>query len=833
MLNLYASSKQPLELEIRFKNINHDVFTILYNAALQKYKSAGLEFSINTITSIQSKRNNYITYHGSKLRQQIFDTNTNKKISDKYIEKKHPAGLSALQFNDILAYSVNLNQENTIAEFKSQMDANIRIKLRSSFYMPGNEWRIDFTAIYQAQLANIYKDLPARIKSLFKPMTPETFLTSISYDLINKYEVEIEHIGEHKLPIAFDFLAAEIMPILSTQNSSLTHVIVTNVASKILSDKRTINLYRTGKFGIKQLLNQPVTLTRYNYADIYPCDKQTCFVTEKADGYRGCILYENSRDLHIISHILQNHTIKTDLKTTILDAEVISPEQILVFDCMHYDGVSIIDKTFEERYEYVKKAVAAIGAPLVAKHMVRLDPATLKTQFDLVYRDTKYNYNIDGMMLVLSGAGYFNTQWFKFKPPEHNTIDFLVMKASAAEQDRPAATLYILFVGINYAMQTKLGLMPLANYKYYFPNVPTEYYPIQFSPSTNPKEYLWYRAADADDLHGKIVEVRKDGSDWTLVKIRDDRAPSSHYYGNNFKTAEIVYQNYFNPLMFEDLYTFRRGYFTKTALDLYKAKNAFHRFIATIVFKKYIKPGNSVIDLGSGRGGDIQRYRNIGVKNILFVDKDKDALLELISRKFESRAQHSGAATEAQMKIYVLEQDLKEPAGDIISNINKFETPQFNTVVSNFAVHYFADSAQNMKNVADLCSIISAGGYVMFSIMSGQKVAAALEDVQFEHSWKLYEGEVIKYEIKKLYTEKSGKLISVRHPFSDELYEEPLCFTNELVDEFKTQFKLVEIIPFESILPLFEKTNYTKFGKYTDVDKQYSALHEFIIFQKI
>ena len=74
---------------------------------------------------------------------------------------------------------------------------------------------------------------------------------------------------------------------------------------------------------------------------------------------------------------------------------------------------------------------------------------------------------------------------------------------------------------------------------------------------------------------------------------------------------------------------------------LYKAQRSFNSYVKSktleniIADKLYDKNDtNWVIDLAAGKGQDLARLNNLNFKNGLFIDKDKNALLELVNRKF-------------------------------------------------------------------------------------------------------------------------------------------------------------------------------------------------------
>ena len=449
--------------------------------------------------------------------------------------------------------------------------------------------------------------------------------------------------------------------------------------------------------------------------------------------------------------------------------------------------------------------------------------------------------------------------------------------------------LYLLFNGVQYDVQNRLGIRLIPQYSVIFPDIfysisgkshtaPTAYYPMQFSPSANPLEYLYYHKSDesAIDLNYKIVEMRKnpkcvdnheldfcDGflGPWELVRIREDRKMEKNYFGNDFMTAEKNYQIYLNPLRLEDLTNPPTSYFMKTADDTYKAAHGFRRFVISMLTLEYAKNAPKLVDFGAGRGADLRRYYEAGVKNGLFIDTDEEALAELLQRKFNIIKQKNREMNQAHkqygrnfndsvktsdefnMSINVLRANLNQNYAETLEQYSRFDImpESVNIGVCNFAFHYFCETTESLRNIIMLISkTLQIGGKFILTTMHGGLVFDKLKNLQQGSSWELVENNTVKYAIKKLYPSEAkqklsiGQKIAVKLPMTDTMYEEPICDLELVIKEFTAAgFECDKLAPFSEKLGLFQKENRHLYERLSEQDLEYGELFYYAIFTKM
>jgi hypothetical protein len=216
------------------------------------------------------------------------------------------------------------------------------------------------------------------------------------------------------------------------------------------------------------------------------------------------------------------------------------------------------------------------------------------------------------------------------------------------------------------------------------------------------------------------------------------------------------------------------------------------------------------------------------MENVLFLEIDKIALMELISRK------HSFAEDKnikSNMNILTQNVDLLDSYEENINKINNvFEDKKVDLIICNFAFHYLLKNKKSLKNICELINFyLKKNGKFMFTSFDGEKIINLLNENK--GVWTVKVNNKIKYSIRKKYTgdelEEIGQKIEVLLPFSNKSYYEEFIVNIETVcDEFKKYGIIME-------------TN-ESFSKYSDSykgfidynDKKYVNLYHYYIFTK-
>lgn len=804
--------------------------------------------------------------------------------------------------SDILpSYKLSINletKENTdIGEFDI-----VRFRSRYSVIFNAGKlknWQLDLTLVKECRNTDINSLKIIRDKMFDKNINVSNFITQTNWDYADRVECELEYVGDIN-----DFKIDQIQDIetifKSKTQTDLVCVFgeddkfnktyndcicqIANILKPNMLDK-----FKQGKFGLKQLGSNPIELTkRYYQTDILPKIDEF-IITEKIDGIRSMLLiYPTLKECYIINNknkkgisSFELSDIKdvsglvssSDLELVILDTECVN-NKYYVFDIIYIQSVdknvNIHKLPFTKRSSYMNEIIKMYDF-LYSKNFLELSSDDFPNQIRKFYNDmlelvkTQKEYEIDGLIIFSKNDNYNATIQCKWKPIM--TIDFVAKQCPASMLGispyvvKENQTLYLLFCGIKNTDYRKLGIVKFSNYDQIFKNICVnkygkindKYFPIQFAPSADPNAYLFW--SDNENLDNKIVELSYDDG-WKFIKIRTDRdndMKRKTYYGNYFKYAEYIWMNYKDPLTLDilckDFDSSRLStYFQEDSID-HKATRKYNNFVKKILIdlnSKHI-PLEYAIDLGSGKGQDLYKYIECGFKNVMMIDNDYDALMEIINRKYKyieiNKYNQSGfdkSLIYNNCKIFVHKADLSEPHKTVLDGIanSKLQTQSdVSMVVCNLALHYLIPNKSKIQNFCRLLNkLLSPGGIFIFTAFNGQKIFDLLKNAS---QWDKYDdnGKLI-YSIKKKYRTNeftgTSQKIDVLLPFSNgKYYTENLINISLLNSELeKKKIRLIADDSFDIYLSKFvnEKSYYS--SQLTDNDKEYISLYHFYVYHK-
>ena len=826
-------SSKEYEVEYLF-NINIDyIKRILLHMTDEWATKAKLEQSINFIYN-RSKDVSAIT------RYTFLDV-INKK-QDSYDKTRI---ISEIDPN-YSSVKLKVSKEEESAPVKSNLKL-IRIKNRLSIKQ--GVYRFDITQIseipavqFELDKMMVKNNRELLFGNLIKLKGKELYSGFIA-NLSNKYktEFEVEIIGfKTEGELKLDNLFKYVEPLYVCLESA-------NIINKVGT------LFgATGKMSLKSVLSKAVTLSKSSYNEsIYPPVGH--LITVKADGER-CLLYiKKSLCILITTNVVYDFYIKESYDETILDAELIGND-IIIFDGIMVNGRDINKSGLLARITEIKKLkLTAEKYKIVFKDYFIIDEK-LEESFRAVI-DYKFNYPDDGYIMSSANDSYSYTKHYKIK--EHNTIDFLAIKApdNAGFIKKPGYELYVLFSGISKLALENLMLSKIDSYDKFFPTksiVPShmravnDYLPIQFSPSDSPKAYLWYVDKELNKkltselgksiLPGRanwiIVELEaifnKEGYSWKFHRVREDRINEPRYFGNDFiKVAQHNWLISQDPIKIKEMHVPVDSYFGQGKDSIYRGQTSMISAAKSAIINEIrLKTNNNfIIDLASGKGQDLFRYINAGFNKGLFLEYDRVALATLMHRRYEMLK----STTDTPFETYVGVRDLTEPAEEILKSIEVFlEKGRPGFVNCNLAMHYLIYDMAHLNNFGKLVSsLLNSGGYFAYTSFDGRKITDLLKG---KEEWISREGEVLKYHIKKKYKTDEltgfGQTIEVKLPFG-KYYEESLI--NH--DAVKTVFKKYGLSSIEqgSMLDFYSSKIRINL---TDEDKKYVDLYQYEIFIK-
>ena len=861
-----------LELEIKLgKFINTqftaDVNEIIFNKLIhllntnsKKTNNNNQNMNNNNQNTIPKIFNRSISCHKGEHRVELFLNDNNEIIQIEEINKKRIRNFDLPKNNMRITLSredlVFKNIEPDISNLNKKITNNysdircFRYKNRMSI-SHNNIWRFDFTKVYDT------KDTT----------TLSRFLEEINKkNLKYRLELEIEYTGDYKDDLLkyIKDINHEIQPILNYKN-----IILKTIQNKLKNiEFKNIKKLNTTQWNSKQLMTSVQNLNHKTLNDIIN-SKTNYSVSEKADGERFLLyIYHNdifkidkSLNLNYVTNISKNNFINdnfidndlnspTDLSKTLylFDVEFISPNIYLIFDCLIFNGKDISSQQLDKRVSFIEKLynkknnfLNSLSKKLSIKIEIKKHHFSNKKSFfeicKKVYLDSKYKYDIDGLIFTPIEEQY-RTNVYKWKPPEQQTIDF-----------------FIIFRHRNSVNKTKTELIldlyvtaPNRNFKYNrntfkHINPKSKYIPYLFSKNNKiivfnkGNKFIFKKNGEEIIINNKsIVEMSFLNGTWVPHKNRFDK---DKQYNESIKKGIFDGPNALHIAKFimglikkpitTEMITTGKIYFTgvnkKNSLISNMIK--FNNQIKKQMYDSYLKKNMNLLELSAGRGGDFYRFLFKQPKFILFTNYAKDALQEA-QRRFHLIKKDSKEELN-ETSIIFQEYDLRE---DVTKDMKPLiDSKQFDVVSCQFAIHYFMESENVFLNFfKNVDSYIKKHGVFMFTCFDGLKIRRLLDTIAKNEKMEFKIKGEITMSLTRIYDKRNkkpfGNKISV---FSQTIgeHEEYLVDLEYIIKYFeKKHYKLIENVSFGDLVNKFN-------GKLSETEIKFTSLYNKLVLQKI
>ena len=465
-------------------------------------------------------------------------------------------------------------------------------------------------------------------------------------------------------------------------------------------------------------------------------------VTDKADGLRKLLFIDNIGKIYLISMSMSIQftgtiTENKEIFNTIIDGEHILNDKngkfINLYACFdiyyinskNVTGLAFINNKKEEieiskiskkqkeeisnyRLNILNSVIKEISLkPFLKNTTLKFEIIIKKFYSTNIFKASQnilnsiknglYQYDTDGLIYTPMNTGVsssttgisapnYKVTWnecFKWKPPEFNTIDFLVKFKKNEYGQIQIKNIYN--EGINMTSSNNLDqyitlILQVGfdekNHGYINPlndiindniktkknneNYKTEYKPMQFYP-TNPSDenagicnllgktdksgiLKVYTLENEEIEDNTIVEFKYDNSKssmwkWIPLRVRNDKTSELKSgiknFGNAYHVANATWHSIHNPVK-EEFITSGQGFeIDNNDDDVYynkinnktetRALRDFHNlYIKNLILKKTIKSGNTLIDYACGKGGDLPKWINSNLNFVLGIDLSKD-----------------------------------------------------------------------------------------------------------------------------------------------------------------------------------------------------------------
>jgi len=768
-----------------------------------------------------------------------------------------------------------------------------RMRNRKSYISKNGLWRYDFTKVYQ-------------LDNVKNSVTLKDWLHNIlqNKEEVTRHEFELEFIVPKK-QITGDLIKQSFLDELITINK------IIKFSDRIFVDKNKLTVFSELKTLLPgRLRNKDISAISVkggiakstgtvSYSNLALLLNGKYAVTEKIDGVRMLIFITNYQ---VYAINLKNEVInlgitqeqyqkleavnKKTLENTLLDCEyVITRDKkcmFAIFDILVDSGVNItLTKDLHDRHSRLRdlqKVWDKLSAMEI--HLEQRKVCTWfnkkfyypKTQNDFYVavkkvNDTKYPYELDGIIFTPMEDSYYSGLSLKWKPMQLNTIDFLT-RIVKVDRKKKAITLN-LYVGVSIRDFIAKRMKRQDDYFKLFPQYTENsiYFPILFNPpnpDTDPMYTTTLVYTDAKcDAGGKIcrymvndipiedntvLEMAYRHKKWVPIKYRDDKTgvyqTQGRDAGNYWNIAYNVWDNIVNPVTIDILTgksKIQDKYFRKTPASSHTMSMVrFHNFIKLCYYRKYTKNHNDwVMELAAGRGNDINKHIRIGTKNVLLVDIDQTAIDEGKMRI------NALGPREKTTHFETMVADIGSSDMEKKLTAAGYSFGQFDAVVCNFGIHYVFGSKDSMKIVKDyVTKFLKKGGIFMFSTFDGKKVFDFLinNKVGYNEEYKFFNHDNLLFVIKRLfksdqfsnYGQEVGIYIDRIGSYMNE-YLVNLEYVTELFTK-DNSFKLLENTSFEKWYPIYLRKTKNKHAsrnvKMNDSECTFSFFYNYVVFQK-
>ena len=529
----------------------------------------------------------------------------------------------------------------------------------------------------------------------------------------------------------------------------------------------------------------------------------------------------------------------------------------------------------------------------------------------------EYEYEIDGLIFtpIFLGVGQsndnmaspFDGRWYssyKWKPPEENTIDFKVkIKKDDNNKDLieyaningqfKSYKILILCVGYNPMLHRNHNSCRVLNENPIYENTYTN---VPFIP-TNPYRKESKHAYIQLDTNGvmrtkdkniitddSIIECRYDvskeaGFRWIPMRVRDTNNP------NDFTTAKNVWNTIFYPITtdmittgnMDNLENMDEVYYSKNIkrgnLET-KAMNDFHSYVKKNLIKNYSRPGNNLLDISCGRGGDLNHWIDAQLNYIIGADynrenldnPDNGACVRILNNQDKtnyladntlfiwgdsSKNYINGDAGKDELNKYYLDiiygnansKSINNRKLENIYNLGNLEKGfGFDIVSCQFSFHYFFENREKLDGVlSNVSNSLKKGGIYIGTTLDGKKVFDLLKK---EKTVMKHKNSQLLWKISRKYDEDTFNDDETCLGYKVDVYMESIGKTNteylvnynyldKILQEYNLQIK--EYIDFSDMFVELNK-NKDKYGdslKMIDELKTYSFLNKCFVIEKI
>lgn len=447
----------------------------------------------------------------------------------------------------------------------------------------------------------------------------------------------------------------------------------------------------------------PRTMTKDDI-DIVSCSYS---VTEKADGTRYLAYADSKGFVYFIGRPKGKQTKcifmgRSKVRNMIIDGELVD-DNFYAFDALYYKG-DLRQYQLKERLSYLGKIVMRLnkydtlrttfhvktfylshnGGTIEMKIRDGISSQFVRSK-DIfqtameIYKKGNPKYELDGIIFTPMHMGYYNERIFKWK--DQNTIDFYYSNG----------TLYIAGNrGKEYVNMPFSGIDGQGTFEVFKAGRRMKVKNNIFA-SSLPDNVRYGKVSTSlfGEYEGQVVECYYDGK-FIPLKRRDDKL-----LANNVMVVNDAWKSVVLPFTLQDIKE-----------QQYTCVRRFHNRIKKHIIDAHI--GKEILDIGSGAGGDIQKYIDAKAKRVVGFD--------IVPVKYP----HPDHMTFIHMN---------KPSYDIKSVLSNRGIPgMFDVIYVHFAAHYFFKDIQLLHQfMTNISKNLRKDGKCIITMMDGAMMHTLFE----------------------------------------------------------------------------------------------------------
>ena len=695
------------EFEIRFGKFNYDKNTQKNNfqslisdidffyKLKNMFKNQGFEIKVtNTIEYIY----NTININGIKGNlKRIIDTESNEEV---IIVKNTFSKFDIYDFDIRFSLAnenvINQNAENIFKNVNINSYNIIREKQRYSFKLPIG--KLDLTIVSETEIN-----------------------TENNSKKNQKYEIELEinKIASNTNNIV-DEIINYITVILQTRQNN--YFVISNTEKRYVMSqyKQLVNTYYF-------IGAQPETLQKNHISKLY---NEVYSVTDKADGDRHFMLIDNKKNVYFIDNNMDK-IYKTNVKSQlyyscIIDGELININNkisFLCFDVLVYNNEDIRGNKkylLKQRLDQLNDIITTIDSGDHENYyLIEMKKFIYKNVFigsEIILNEVQNKlYKNDGLIFTPMNEPYPTIKkWsnlFKWKPAELNTIDFYSIKNGDEWE---------LYVQHPISSNNKNGTKPvLFDIEEICGKKITETDKFITS-KTNFDEELIDPSTGETFKSNTVIEYKWDTSLERFIPIRTrwDKTTNPNKHGNFSAVACDIWNNIHNPVEANLLFKFTASNNTDVFFDNMRK---YHNKIKEYLYNKYCNKCEYLIELCSGKGGDLHKWVHNDVKKVIGYDISEKNINEC-NRRIEQMIQNKKYQSQnlTNYEFYKLDLNNENSSKNLLKNSNQ---QQADVINCHFGIHYFFSSENSVENIIDVFNKnVKKNGYVILTFMDNSEI---------------------------------------------------------------------------------------------------------------